>query len=67
VIIAVSIAIYFSSIMPLRHEVVVIVLYAVFGGLMVLSSAAATLIDPTDRVVYYYKWSKFDKNISFTP
>ena len=34
---------------------------------MVISSAAATLIDPTDRVVYYYKWSKFDKQINFAP
>lgn len=32
-----------------------------------MSSAAATLIDPTDRVVYYYKWSKFDKKIAFAP
>lgn len=34
---------------------------------MIISSAAATLIDPTDRVVYYYKWSKFDKKITFAP
>jgi hypothetical protein len=67
VVIAASIAIYFTCILPLKYELVLIILYAVCGGAMVGSSAAATLIDPTDRVVYYYKWSKFDKKIIFAP
>ena len=38
-----------------------------FGLLMVGSAALATIINPTDRVVYYYKWSLHDKTIHFKP
>lgn len=32
---------------------------------MVLAAAHATLANPTDRMVFYYKWSQHDKNIKF--
>jgi palmitoyltransferase len=34
---------------------------------MIISSACATLINPTDRMVYYYKWSVHDQKIAFSP
>jgi palmitoyltransferase len=34
---------------------------------MIISSGIATFCDPTDRVVYHYKWSRHDKKISFAP
>ena len=39
------------------------------GALAVLavSSGVATCSNPTDRVVYYYKWSRHDRNIDFVP
>jgi hypothetical protein len=44
-----------------------LVLYIVFGIVMVVSSALATLSNPTDRMVYYYKWSRHDRKITFAP
>ena len=32
---------------------------------MMLAAARATLANPTDRMVYYYKWSQQDKQIRF--
>lgn len=34
---------------------------------MVVSAGLATGMDPTDRVVYYYKWSRHDRKITFAP
>lgn len=67
IIIALSIAIYFSSTFTLHNNTVLLALYIVFGFIMVVTSSAATLIDPTDRVVYYYKWSRHDRNVKFAP
>lgn len=66
-IIASSIAIYFSSTLPLHSSGVLLALYLGFGIVMVVSAAMATVIDPTDRVVYYYKWSRHDRKIPFAP
>lgn len=66
-IIATSIAVYFSSTLPLDHSPVLLALYLLFGVVMAVSAALATAIDPTDRVVYYYKWSRHDRKIPFAP
>lgn len=66
-IIAASIAVYFSSTLALDHSRVLLVLYVVFGVAMAASAALATGMDPTDRVVYYYKWSRHDRKITFAP
>lgn len=42
-------------------------LYVFFGAILIISSAISTLKDPTDRIVYYYKWSRFDKQVIFSP
>lgn len=34
---------------------------------MIVSSWMASTCDPTDRVVYYYKWSRHDKKVVFAP
>jgi hypothetical protein len=34
---------------------------------MIISSTVATMSDPTDRVVYNYKWSIHDKKVVFKP
>lgn len=62
-----SIVIYFSSIITLYNLQVLLVLYVVFGVVMIVSSLLAILYDPTDRLVYYYKWSRYDSKIEFTP
>lgn len=66
-IIASSIAIYFSSTLALYFSNALLVLYLLFGLAMVVSTALATLNDPTDRVVYYYMWSRHDRNVTFAP
>lgn len=66
-IIIASICIYFSCVWSLLQNTALIVLLCLSGIIMVLSSAYCTLSDPTDRIIYYYKWSKFDKNIKFAP
>jgi hypothetical protein len=67
VIIATSIAIYFSSTLPLNNAPALLALYIIFGVIMCVSAGLATIIDPTDRVVYYYKWSRHDRKIPFAP
>lgn len=32
---------------------------------MVLAAVRATSANPTDRMVYYYKWSQYDKKMGF--
>jgi large-conductance mechanosensitive channel len=66
-IIATSIAVYFSSTLPLHNSSALLALYLLFGITMVMSAGMATVIDPTDRVVYYYKWSRHDRKIPFAP
>lgn len=67
IVIGSSIAIYFSSIIKLHNSSVLLALYCVFGVTMLVSSSLATFDDPTDRLVYYYKWSRFDQNVEFSP
>ena len=65
--IAISIAVYFSSTIVIDYSPVLLSLYTVFGVVMVVSAGLATGIDPTDRVVYYYKWTRHDRKIPFAP
>lgn len=65
--IASSVAIYFSSIVTLHNNQILLILYTIFGVSMIVSSFLATMNDPTDRLVYFYKWSRFDSKIEFVP
>lgn len=65
--VAASIAIYFTSIYSLYANTILLATYIIFGSIMLGSAALATMINPTDQVVYYYKWSLHDKTISFIP
>ena len=66
-VVAASIAIYFTSIYSLYANTILLATYIIFGSIMLGSAALATIINPTDQVVYYYKWSLHDKTISFIP
>lgn len=67
IVISASVGIYFSSTLPLGMFPAVMGVYIGLGLIMVVSSAGATLINPTDRVVYYYKWSRYDRKVIFAP
>jgi hypothetical protein len=66
-VIAFSISVYFSCTISISLNIALLVLYIFFGVTMVVTSAIATLCDPTDRLVYHYKWSRHDKKILFAP
>ena len=60
-------ATYFSCLLPLRFSLPLLLLFASALATLVLTSAKASLTNPTDRVVYHYKWSRQDKKVSFSP
>lgn len=64
-VIIASITIYFTSVLPTLNIIILLILYIIFGTLMIISAGWATAIDPTDRVVYYFKWTRINHNISF--
>lgn len=64
-VIATTIGIYFSCVISLYFHPVLVALYCFFGVVMVVSSGLATGVNPSDRVVYYYKWSLHDRTIAF--
>ncbi len=67
IVISLSIAVYFSSTLSLLQSPALLALYCISGLTMALSALAATICDPTDRVVYFYKWSRHDRQITFAP
>jgi len=67
ILIAFSISIYFSCTNILLNNTILLVFYITTGLILIISSALATIVDPTDRMVYYYKWSKHDKKVAFSP
>jgi palmitoyltransferase ZDHHC1/11 len=64
-LISASIAVYFSCTNVLHSSSLLLFLYCLFGAVMILSAARATLANPTDRVVYSYKWSLQEKRVTF--
>jgi hypothetical protein len=62
-----SIIIYFTCIWPFCPNLPLLILLSLSGLTMVFTSAYCTFLDPTDRLIYYYKWSRYDKKIQFSP
>jgi hypothetical protein len=67
IMIAFSISVYFSCTNWIQSNTPLFILFIILTLTVIISSALATWVDPTDRVVYYYKWSRHDKTVSFSP
>lgn len=66
-VIGYTIAVYFSCVMSIHYNLTLLILYSTSFAVVLVSSAQASLTNPTDRVVYYYKWSRHDKKVTFSP
>lgn len=66
-VIGYTVLVYLLCTMSLSESTALLVLFCVFLGSLVISAGIATVMDPTDRVVYYYKWSRYDKKVGFSP
>jgi hypothetical protein len=65
--IAYTLSTYFSCVLPLHFNLTLLTLFSCSLLVLVVASAKASLANPTDRVVYYYKWSRHDRSVVFSP
>ena len=66
-IIAYTVLVYLLCTISITQSTPLLVLFSLSLATLVISSGIATLMDPTDRVVFYYKWSRYDKKVPFSP
>lgn len=61
-----EIIIYFVCIHQKYQNYILMGFYILSGILMIITAAVCSSTNPTDKVIYYYKWSKIDKSVRFT-
>jgi hypothetical protein len=64
-LIVAEIVVYFTCVNRIKQNTAVLVLYSISGVIGVIAAALATLYNPTDWIVYYYKGADPKKNKSF--
>lgn len=64
-IVTAEILVYFLCLRQLYENYIVLGLYCGFGVIVLVSGAICSATNPTDVVVYHYKWSKLDKSVLF--
>lgn len=65
-LIVTEIVVYFSCVNPIKQNNVLLVLYSISGAIGIIAAILATLHNPTDWIVYYYKGADFKRDKPFT-
>lgn len=59
IIITAEIVVFFVCVHQVLQNYVILGLYVGFGVLMIVSALVCSCSNPTDMLVYHYKWSKY--------
>lgn len=62
-----EIVVYFGCLHSINPNYILFGFYCASTVLMLVFAAICSFSNPTDSVVYLYKWHKYDKSVKFEP
>ena len=64
-LVCLEIIVFFLCMNPFIQNLIILSFYVISGVVFFVSAAISQCSDPTDKVVYHYKWSRHNKLIAF--